>query len=123
MSIEKYKAIEVEDFSKTIKCQDFAELEKLKEQMYEENYKENIRLFSYWYKLVKALEPKCEKSRLHHFLKGSSLIKEADETKSGRINDLEGDFSAEKFLRAGLEERKEMVSRLEKLLEDLEADE
>ena len=73
--------------------------------------REVLRSINDWYTLVKAIDPACQESRLHHFLIGSTLPEGV-----ARLDDLSGDLSAERFLRADPEEKKRIIGRLRELV-------
>jgi hypothetical protein len=66
-----------------------------------------------WYDLVRKFNPECQKSRLHQFLICSSTPVGTCE-----IDDLDGDMSAEAFLRADSEEREQMIKRLKEKISE-----
>jgi hypothetical protein len=104
--MEKMNSKPLENFSETIKNLDMKELFRLRSESYKSS-EFNKQMFV-WHNLVKQLNPECKKSRLHQFLIGSSAP-----VGSCEVDDLPGDMSAEAFLRADTEERKEMIKRLE----------
>jgi hypothetical protein len=106
--MEKMNLKPLEDFSETVKGSDMKELFRLRSEIYSpSNAESSNKQLVAWHNLVKQSNPECQKSRLHQFLIGSSAP-----VGVCKIDDLEGDMSAEAFLRADAEERDEMIKRL-----------
>jgi hypothetical protein len=111
---KKQEEVVLEDFTKTVKSADMDNLLRLKDEFAEyrsENrgdYFERSSLLNQWKRLMQELEPQYLKTRLYHFLIGSNEPEGYCE-----FDDFAGDHSAEKFLRADIEGKKELIKKLE----------
>ena len=107
----------IENFDETVdKKIDMKELRQLREKFcFDSNdpngrkkYTDSNNILNNWVSLVRSIDPDCANTRLFHYIQFSSR-------KIGECikDDLEGDLSAERFLRANRNERVEIINRLE----------